>query len=476
MNIIDRVRLSLARPLLQKMARQLLPVISPWVSATFFDIDFTTLRDEGYKKNSAFFACLSALSFAFIEPSLKVYDAEKQEILKHPTRKLILRPNDLMGEQELLFHTIVYMGIGGNAFWYKLRNNQGQVIGLIPYHIGNILPVPNSESVPDKDGRISWILRYDYDDGTGQKLPISKENIVHFKWPLPDVGQAWLAQAPILSAAREVDTDNEATRYLKAILQNDAIPRVVMYVPAESNLDLDDPEKINRFKSQFRQKYGGDNRGDLAIITGGAKLERISLNLEELAFEALHRIPETRIAAALRVPPIVAGLNTGLERSTYSNYGEAVEHFTRGTLAPLWRLVASEIDADTDLNPNGDMVRFDLSEVQALQEDATAKWARLQAAFNSGAITVNDFLAGISLPALMTGGDVRLMDSGKVLVDLATNTFTPVSAPPPPPMLPAPVDEVPDDEPPADDEEEPVIEDDEDEKRAVVHLHKNGKE
>jgi phage portal protein BeeE len=85
MNLIDRVRLSLARPLLRKMARQLLPVISPWTTATFYDTDFQTLDAQAYKGNSAVFACTSVLSFGFIEPSLRVYDVKKEEISHPPT-------------------------------------------------------------------------------------------------------------------------------------------------------------------------------------------------------------------------------------------------------------------------------------------------------------------------------------------------------------------------------------------------------
>lgn len=470
MNLIDRLRFSLARPILQKMARQLLPIISPWKTATFLDADFPTLDAEAYKGNSAVFACTSVLSFGFIEPSLRVYDAKKEEIVTHPTRKLVIRPNDIMGEGELFLHTITYMAIGGNAFWHKVRNGQRQVIALKPYHIGNILPVPGRGD--------SWIERYDFDDGTGHKTPIDKEDIVHFKWPSVDMYQPWMAMPPLLPALREVATDNEAIRFLKAVLQNDAVPRMVMYVPPESNLDLDDPEKIERFKAQFRQKYGGDSRGNLAIITGGAKVERISLNMEELNFDAISRIPESRISADLRVPAMLAGLNTGMARSTFNNTSEAREFFTRNTLSALWKLSASEIAADTDLNPNGDTINFDMNEVQVLQEDANNKWARLQNAFNSGAITFNDFLSGVGLPALDSGGDVRLMESSKVMVDLATMTFTPVSAPPPPPeppkplLLPAPADDEPiDDQSPAGDG---PPDEEQDGEKTIVKVHKNG--
>lgn len=392
MNILDIFRRSSKA---SAVVRRFLPIVSPWAHATFLDPNFYTLRTEGYQANSAVFACTSALAFAFIEPSLKVYGKDDQELPDHPTRQLITRPNDLMGDGELMLHTISYMAIGGNAYWHKIRNSSGQVIEIKPYHIGNIAPVPGRE--------LSWVDEYEFDDGTGQKHPIPKEDIVHFKWPSVDMGQPWIAMPPLFAALREVATDSESIRFLKAMLQNDAIPRTVLYNSENSNLDIDDTEKVNRLKAQFRAKYGGDNRGDIAIMAPGMKVDRLSLNMEELNFNGIHRIPESRICAVMRVPAIVAGLNVGLENSTYSNYHEAREGLTQDTLSPLWKLTSSEVNSDPDLNPNGDIIRFDLSEVQSLQEDTNSKWARLTAALTAGGITVNDFRKGLGYQEVERG-------------------------------------------------------------------------
>jgi HK97 family phage portal protein len=381
---------------------------SRWNPATWFDVDWASISEEGYRKNSAFFACLSVWAFSFPEPPLRWYGKDDAEVPKHPTRLLLDRPNEDMGEAELMLHTIIYAGIGGNAYWHKIRNSSGKVIELRPYHIGNIQPV--------KEGT-RWIDHYTYDDGSGYKVPLPKEDIVHFKWPSVDINTSGLALPPLIPVLREVATDNEAIRYLKAILQNDAVPRVILSAPADSDLDLGDEEKQERLKSQFRNKYGGDNRGDVAILTGGLKAERVALDLQELQFSAIHAIPEGRIAAALRVSPMMAGLNVGLEHSTFNNYEEAVRSFTTGPLSSVWRLFASEIWADKDLNPNNDTVRFDTSLVRALQEDTDAKWARYQAAFSSGAITINDFLKGVGLPE-ERNGNIRLIEASKIQVDL----------------------------------------------------------
>jgi HK97 family phage portal protein len=356
-----------------------LPVVSPWVFDSFLTPTFTRLTRDGYQKNSALFACISALSFAFPEPPILVSQAG-EPLPDHPVRRLFTNPNPLMGEKELMLYTIEYMALGGNAYWYKVRNGAGRVVQLWPYHAGNITPIPGGDT---------WIQHYEYDLGDGRTTILDTRDVIHFKWPAIDPDQPWMAQPPIRAAARETDTDNEATRYLFALLKNDAIPRTVIEMPTEADITKQESERI---KEQWRERYGGDQRGDVAIMTGGAKVQRLSLNLQELAFEALSTIPETRIAAALRVPPIVAGLNAGLQRSTFANYGEARKAFAQDTLIPLWRLVESELQAD--LIPEFDRrltITYDTGQVEALQESEEERRAFLLSEFQSGALTLNEY-------------------------------------------------------------------------------------
>jgi HK97 family phage portal protein len=356
-----------------------LPVVSPWVFDSFLTPTFTRLTRDGYQKNSALFACISALSFAFPEPPILVSQAG-EPLPDHPVRRLFTNPNPLMGEKELMLYTIQYMALGGNAYWYKVRNGAGRVVQLWPYHAGHITPIPGGDT---------WIQHYEYDLGDGRTTILNTQDIIHFKWPAIDPDQPWMAQPPIRAAARETDTDNEATRYLFALLKNDAIPRTVIEMPTEADITKQESERI---KEQWRERYGGDHRGDVAIMTGGAKVQRLSLNLQELAFEALSTIPETRIAAALRVPPIVAGLNAGLQRSTFANYSEARKAFTQDTLVPLWRLVESELQAD--LIPEFDRrltITYDTGQVEALQESEEERRAFLLSEFQAGALTLNEY-------------------------------------------------------------------------------------
>lgn len=394
MNAIDRFRFWLARGLIKAAA---LPIVTPWVAASFLDPAFRLLVKEAYKKNSAVWACLSALAFSFPEPPVIVSDDRDGALLSgHPLLQLLRRPNKIMGETELKAYTIVYLGLGGNAYWHKVRSAAGRVVQLWPYHAGYMRPVPGN---PD------WISGYEYspDGSFSPALPVPKEDVVHFKWPLPDPDQPWQALPPLVGAARDVDSANEITRYLFALLKNDAIPRTAVTVPP--NVVLDDPQ-YNRLRAQWLERYGGDNRGDVAIIEGGATIHRIGLDMKELDFTALYNVPERHIAAALRVPLFVAGLG---EDPIYANSAEARASFTETTLSTLWALYCGEIQnslAEPEYG-GGVSVGVDLNRVTALAAQLTARRQWALQALQAGGILLNEFRSAAGLPAL-AGGNVRL--------------------------------------------------------------------
>lgn len=377
MSVWSRLQSALARTVVKMAA---LPIVPTWAAVAFRDATLPIIIREGYKANGAVYACVSALAFSFPEPRLVVSDADGNALSTHPLQRLLRRPNPIMGAAEMAAYTVTYLAVGGNAYWHKVRNKAGQVIELWPYHAAQITPLPGGEA---------WVRGYEYDpNGTGQAIPVPREDILHFKWPTPDPEKPWLALPPLKPVSRETDSDNELTRYLYALLKNDAMPRTALVVPA--GVTLDDAQ-YNRLQAQWNQRFGGANRGGTAIVEGGADIKRMGLNLQEMAFDALHGVPEARIAAAFRVPPIVAGLNIGLNRSTFANYAEARESFTEQTLVPLWTLHAGEVE--NSLGPefgDGLVVEHDLSTVRALADDQNKVWGRVDGAVKGGYLTVND--------------------------------------------------------------------------------------
>lgn len=404
MSILDRFRKPEAKAARMPDVPKL-PVVEGYQRWGWNDLTFDRINTEAVRSNAAVAACLLALTFKYNEPGIGVIDRNGEPQPDHPLQALLDRPNPLMSHSELMLYVINYKAVGGNCYLHKVRNRAGQCIQLWPYHSGLMRPVPS---------KTAWIAEYEYcPEGTltpgSDRVRIPASEVIHLKWPLVDLSQPWLAQAPLLAAAREVDTDTEMTRYLYALLMNDAVVRTVLTMPAGSKLN---DSQFERLRQQWQGRHGGVNRGGVGIVEGGATISRMALNMQELSMEALRRIPESRIAAAFRVPALLAGLYVGLEKSTYSNFQEARKQLTEDTFVPLWKSDAIEYtQALATAEEYGDdvTVRYDVGKVAALQEAETDKYTRILAAYDGQVVTKNEARAYLGYQKV---GEIQATDEG----------------------------------------------------------------
>ena len=358
--------------------------------------------------NSAVFACLMAICTNYAEPPLRVYrrqtDGTEVWRLDHPWQRLLDKPtpNGELSLELLWFWTQWSKHTDGNAYWRKVRavnEETGNVIQLWPMSPRLISPVTVK-------GSGNWIDYYKYEYEPGKFEAISLTNIIHFRLGVDDHDHR-LGIAPLKRVVRSVTTDEEADKFVDALLRNYAVPGLVVLRKAPVT-SRDEAEMI---KAGLRQNFGSDNRGNVAIISGDdADVKQFGFSPKDLDMTILHRIPEERIAAVMRVPPIIAGLGAGLDRSTFANYREARESFTEQTLIPLWRQDEGTINGQ--LKPDFASIepifaKFDTTNVRALQEDETAKYNRLDIGVEHKWISVNEARTETGFKPI-PGGDLDL--------------------------------------------------------------------
>ena len=403
--------------------------IPEWVRQSGTTNNFRKFVEDGYRINSAVAACTTTLAFSFPEPPLLTgYKQDNRFVqdYENPIFPLIQQPNPDMGEVEFMQYVITYAAIGGNCYIWKQRSAGNKVVGLYPFSDYNVTPIPGIDT---SQGIVS---HYEFDDGEGKKIPIPKQDVIHWKW-MPDPMKPWRGIGAIEFAAREVDRDNEANAYIYSLLSNNAVPPVVITLTEGEELTED---KANRLRNQWLQKYGGYKRGGPAFLEAGMKAEKLGFSLQELAAEALNAVPEARIAAAFRVPPVVAGLSVGLKRSDYGDQA-ARRSFTELTLAALWRSLASEmlngLRSDFSVK-NNFALKFDIREVRALQEEESKLWERVTLAWDRGAITRKMMKEAIGIIP-EEGDDVykvwmsaELIPSGQITIREPESVMTPTEA------------------------------------------------
>jgi HK97 family phage portal protein len=377
--------------------------------------------------NSAVFACLMALSLAYFEPPVTVYKLDRKgnrdPVPDHPLQALLDHPNDWHTAKELWFWVGWALNLDGNAYLEKVRAGArgGNVVQLIPRSPTMIKPLTDRTS-----GNL--IDRYRFTYAPGKFLDIPAEDMLHLRLGIDDRDHR-LGLAPIKRLVRHVCGDDEAARFATTLLSKFGIPGLVVSMPGAAP-SRDEAEAI---KQRIAAAYGADNRGNVGVLFDGATMSQFGFSPEQLNLKALHQIPETRIAAVMRVPPAVAGLSVGLEQtSNFASFAQVRELFVENTLAPLWALRDDKLNDQfrDDFGLDGFTVATDLAAVRALQEDQNALHTRANADLASGGVSLNEYRTMLGLdPLPPEQGDCHLLGGRFVRRDEIGAAPEPASAP-----------------------------------------------
>ncbi|MFE9337757.1 phage portal protein [Streptomyces sp. NPDC007063] len=365
---------------------------------------FLSLAAAGFSRNELVYACIMEKATSLPEAPLRVYgpDGLGEPRESHPLRQLVANPNPMLSEFEMFELTCIHMDLAGIAFWEIVRDRVGRPAQLWPLRPDLV------RMMRQRDGR----TRYGYLVGGG--LVDLGTDVLAFRYPNPV--DPLVGQAPLRPAVRAVALDNEATDFVKSLLQNRAVPGVVITTQQQVDKDISD-----RLAARWKQKFSGAKRGEPAVLQKGMDAKVLGLNPSDLEFPDLRTIAETRICSAFGVPPILIGAKAGLDRSTFANYKEARTSFWEETIMPLQRRIGDVIGnqllpqvLDSQFTtPRRVTVQWDRSQVLALKESEQAIWERATQALRAGAITVADFRRIVGLPAV-EGSDVFLRPAGVV--------------------------------------------------------------
>lgn len=338
------------------------------------------LTEEGYRKNSIVSACISMIATSANEAKLKVYRDTKdgpQEIADHWLMKLIRKPNPHMSSFELWEWVHTYMNTGGASYWELVRAGlgpNGEIMEVYPLRPDRMRILPSADD---------YIAGYEY-HVNGSTIYYQPWEIMQIKFP--DPLDEFYGLSPIKRILRELGIDNEATDFTASFLQNMAVPYGLL--TTEQHLQEADAE---RMRSKWWQWFRGKKRGKPAVLGQGTTYQQLGMNFTDMEFEALRSMTETRICGAFGVDPVLLPSWVGIKYGgKYSNYAEARKHLWDETLVPALRRIESKITGQLLAQEPEVYAAFDLSDVQALQENATEKVGRINSLWLAGLITQNE--------------------------------------------------------------------------------------
>lgn len=318
----------------------------------------------------------------------------------HPLAHLLRRPNEDSTGSDLAAAWLLSWYSDGNAYALKARKSGGKG------RTGALWFVPPWEMRPawPANGR-EFISHYEY-NVDGQWIDVDKADVVHLRNGHDPLNPR-LGMGPLKSALRQIVGDNEAATYMAAILINNGMPSAIV-TPAKETAHLTS-DQAKDLKERFKLHFGGDRRGNVLVQTVPLKWEKTSFSPEELALEKIFYHFESRIAALLKISPMVLGLQIGLEKSTYSNQEQAQKGGYQNCVLPLQARFGEQITWAFDgelIDARKERVDYDVSKVRALQENQKDLFASITAAVGGPWMAPDEGRALANLPAAKNGKEL----------------------------------------------------------------------
>lgn len=335
-------------------------------------------------ENSAVMACCQWTIKAFPEASLcfqrKINN--KWEVEDHPVIDLLSFPNDSYDASYLWAGQLMSWINAGNSYWYVDFNGFGLPKAL--YYM------PHFQVTPQwPDSGTEFVRSYSYRVGGLTKI-LQPKHVIHFKNGV-DLQNVRSGQSPLVAVLREICADNEASTAAAAIMRNLGIPGLT-FVPDPNMPNELTQDQRQMIRTMGSEKMTGDRRGEMIVAPIPGKFDQFGFSPEQLAFDKIRQIPAERICAAIGLNPIVVGIGSDNFKSSYSNFKEAREAAYTSYLIPLWRVIGEQLTTALlplyGEDPKDCRLHFDISNVQALQEDENERHERIRKDFDAGIITL----------------------------------------------------------------------------------------
>lgn len=325
--------------------------------------DFNSYVEEGWSLNSVVYSSIMYKVRATATAPLRAYTGDEyypQPLSPaHPLSQLLAKPNEHQTGTEFQALSYVYFNLSGNVFILKDRSEPGR-LKLYPLRPDRIRILP-SKGVP---ATVKAFIYVPEGQGVNDGLPILPRDMIHIKlpWPGDPLEGMGFGFSPLSAAAQVADVDNLVTKFLNVFFRKGSMITGVLKFDVPLQEDT-----VATIKERWQDIYGGVDKWGVGVLDRGGDYSRVGLTIEEMGFNELDARSECRITGPFGVPPILIGAKTGLERSTYSNYGEARKACWEDTLLPELKWFEAELQ--DHLNEGEAYVRYDTTRVPALQKD-----------------------------------------------------------------------------------------------------------
>jgi HK97 family phage portal protein len=346
-----------------------------------------TYHRDAYKKLTLVFRCVNLIASSLAEAPVRVYrdrDGDTETLPDHPMRRILSRPNPLMGEAGLIHQVATRMAVFGYGAIEIERSDAAVPVQLWPLRSEWLKPIPRDQDAYDWEYRVP---------GRGD-VTIPADDIIVIPYAATGDGDP-RGIGPLEVAVREYGLLNTMQDYLKAFFDGGALPVYGLILDPDADLTDDDA-------AVARQRWiEAINSAEPPFLESIKDIKRLSFDYNELAYVDLRDVSEIAICQAFGVPGSLVGQRFAQERNTFSNYAEARKSFYQDTVQKLWARIDDALTRGLlpELDPRGDVhLEFDVSRIDALQEDQQQRRTHLLEEYRSGALSKAEYRQAMGYP------------------------------------------------------------------------------
>jgi HK97 family phage portal protein len=257
--------------------------------------------------------------------------------------------------RDLTFRTFVHLGIEGGLFWiFGDKSEDGQPTSISTKSIGQLKPVHN-----DAGELLGWV---EIDRRTMQpKQAFNVDEVLAFFYYNPRNPDAPLS--PLSAARLSLEAEFYMNGWNAAFFKQGL--RSPLAITTKAKLTATQEKEWNKKIKSF---YGGiDDAHTALLMSGGADVKELALSTKDLDFVNGKKLNREEITAVYGVPPALVGI---FEFANYANSEQQRKIFWQNTIVPRIHMTEELIQVNIlDTLFPGTIIRFDLSDIDALQAD-----------------------------------------------------------------------------------------------------------
>jgi len=304
--------------------------------------EFAALATAGFGGNPVIASCMGLRMRVFASTRFRfqrLRDGKAGDYFGSPALRMLERPWVGGTTQNLLTQMIVDADLAGNSFWVR---DGAEIVRLRPDWVEIAVEWRrNREGAVIGRRKLGYVYYEGGKHSGSDGAAFLADEVAHFM-PTPDPLAPFRGMSPLTPIIRELEADIQMTKHKRKFFENGATPNMVIKHPTGATM-----EKIIAFDKALDDKVAGTSNAYKRLnLYPGADVTIAGATLSQIDFKSVQGAGETRIAAALGVPPALAGLSEGLQGSSLNagNFSAARRLFADGTADHLWREAAGSLE------------------------------------------------------------------------------------------------------------------------------------